>query len=156
VLAAPLERAALEGEAVSLAELLEELVVELPAADRDRIALRLDGEGLVRGDPVLLRSMLVNAIGNALKFSASAPVAVRLEEAGGAGPDGAPSVQVTVVDHGPGIPEDQRERVFEPFYRVRSDATPGTASAFRSSATSPARTAGRRPSWTTPAVRASG
>jgi len=125
VLAAPLERAALEGEAVSLAELLEELVVELPAADRDRIALRLDGEGLVRGDPVLLRSMLANAIGNALKFSASAPVAVRLEEAGGAGPDGAPSVQVTVVDHGPGIPEDQRERVFEPFYRVRSDATPG-------------------------------
>lgn len=125
VLASPLDHTVLEGEAVSLAELLEELVADLPAAERDRVALELRGEGLVRGDPALLRAMLANALGNALKFSAPGPVELRLDDAGGAGPGGALSVCVTVVDHGPGIPEDQRERVFEPFHRMRSDATPG-------------------------------
>lgn len=125
VLASPLDPAGLEGEAVSLAELLEELVADLPAAERDRVALELDGEGLVRGEPALLRAMVANALGNALKFSAPGPVELRLNDAGEAGPGGARSVRVTIVDHGPGVPEDQRERVFEPFYRVRSDATPG-------------------------------
>ncbi len=125
VLASPLDPTALGGEAVSLAELLEDVVADLPRAERDRVTLELEGEGLVRGDPALLRSMLANALGNALKFSAPGPVELQLDDARVAGPGAAASVCVAVVDHGPGVPEDQRERVFEPFYRIRSDATPG-------------------------------
>jgi signal transduction histidine kinase len=89
--------------------------------------MELQGEGLMRGDPELLRAMVVNALDNALKFSGDAPVDVRL--APGSGGDGAADGESTIVlevhDRGPGVAPAQRERVFEPFFRAQPDATPG-------------------------------
>jgi protein-histidine pros-kinase len=64
----------------------------------------------VLGKPLALRRCLTNLIANAVKFGSQATVAVA---------DG-PSLVVRVRDDGPGIPEDQLERVFEPFYRLES------------------------------------
>jgi len=63
-------------------------------------------------DPVLLDRVLANLVANALAHApAGTPVVV---EAGRAGDH----LDVRVVDRGPGIPPDERDRVFEPFQRL--------------------------------------
>ena len=64
------------------------------------------------GDPVQLRSALVNLIDNAIKYSPGGAV-VEV----GARIDGA-RVGMSVRDHGIGIPSRDLERIFERFYRV--------------------------------------
>ncbi|MEO1367321.1 MAG: ATP-binding protein, partial [Acidobacteriota bacterium] len=77
----------------------------------------------LRGDANRLRQVLVNLLGNALKFTDRGHVhlAVEVAERDG-GPDGAASGAVTlrfeVTDTGIGIAEDQRARIFEPFSQV--------------------------------------
>jgi signal transduction histidine kinase len=66
-------------------------------------------------DPDLLRRMLENLLDNALKYApASTSVVVRAELFGG-------QLTLEVIDHGPGIPEHERERIFEPYARLRRD-----------------------------------
>jgi signal transduction histidine kinase len=79
----------------------------------------------IRGDGAALRRALANLVANAVKFAAAGQwVAVRAA----ARPDGR-AVVLRVEDRGPGIPRDERERVFEPFYRgpaAERNATPGS------------------------------
>ncbi len=60
--------------------------------------------------PQALRRCLTNLIANAVKFGSQATVVLE---------DG-PAVVIRVRDDGPGIPESELERVFEPFYRLES------------------------------------
>jgi signal transduction histidine kinase len=76
----------------------------------------------VRCSPGFLRMIVVNLVGNAIKFVRGRPERrVRIE----ARPSG-PACVVRVDDTGPGIPEEARERVFEPFYRVPGTNVGGT------------------------------
>ncbi len=63
------------------------------------------------GHPVALRRALWNLIENGVKFGQS--VDISLSEV----PD---AVRILVRDHGPGLPAEEMERVFEPFYRTES------------------------------------
>jgi signal transduction histidine kinase len=65
----------------------------------------------VEGSPRLLRRMFRNLIENAAKHGAP-PVEVALDRDAGSG-----AILVSIDDHGPGIPEAEWARVFEPFYR---------------------------------------
>jgi signal transduction histidine kinase len=68
-----------------------------------------------RADRQALQQALVNLLDNAIKHSpAGGEVVVGLELAPNI-------VQLFVEDRGPGIPEDQQERIFEPFYRRGSE-----------------------------------
>jgi signal transduction histidine kinase len=68
---------------------------------------------IVDGSPRLLRRLIRNLLENALKHGAP-PVEIAL---GHALADGRPAIQIAVTDHGPGLDEAVRERVFEPFFR---------------------------------------
>jgi len=109
-------------ETVSLADIVSAVVSALPEAARARVELRADAEGLVRGDESLLRSVVSNAIDNALKFSGALAVTVEIAEVE---EQGAPWVRATTRDRGPGIAPDLRARVFEPFFRAAPGAAPG-------------------------------
>ncbi len=75
---------------------------------------------LVRADAAQLERVFSNLIENAVKFSEpGAPVQIT----GGAGPAW---VTVRVIDHGPGIPLEQRRHIFEPFFRGRSGGPSGS------------------------------
>jgi signal transduction histidine kinase len=79
----------------------------------------------VPGDPDALRRVVINLVNNAVRYAA-AEVAVTVTPATRSGK---PAAVVTVVDDGPGIPERERARVFDRFYRVqesRSRETGGT------------------------------
>ncbi|WP_295126018.1 DUF4118 domain-containing protein [uncultured Leifsonia sp.] len=66
----------------------------------------------VLADGVLLQRVLVNLLGNALRFSPpDRPPVIAASEFGG-------SVQLRVIDHGPGISGERREAVFQPFQRL--------------------------------------
>jgi signal transduction histidine kinase len=68
-------------------------------------------------DPNQLQQVLINLLVNALE--ASSPGS-RIElEAAPAARDGRPGLQITVSDHGPGIPDEALARVFEPFFTTK-------------------------------------
>ncbi len=65
----------------------------------------------IRGDARLLRRLLRNLLENARRHAAGLPAQVTVRRARG-------GVQVQVADQGPGVPAAERERIFEPFYRL--------------------------------------
>ena len=81
---------------------------------------RVDPDLTVTGDEDMLTQLLANLVENAIKHTpAGAAIAVEIKET-------ASGVEAVVADDGPGIPEDERNRVFEHFYRLdRSRTTPG-------------------------------
>jgi signal transduction histidine kinase len=87
-------------------------VTAILAEECARAGATLDaGAFRLRGDPKLLRRMVRNLLENASRYGAGTPVHVRLGVAG-------PALRLDVCDGGPGICEAERERVFEPFYRL--------------------------------------
>lgn len=106
-------------EAVDPRSLLPGLVEHLQTEVPD-VRLDLDlGPSLspMVADPARFRQVLTNLVGNAAKHSPPGGV-VRIEVAA----DG-PHVVVAVQDEGPGIPEEDRERVFERFVRLDGGTT---------------------------------
>ncbi|MGD0666272.1 MAG: ATP-binding protein [Bryobacteraceae bacterium] len=85
----------------------------------------------VRGDPHRLRQILLNLLGNAVKFTAAGAVTVRLclkpeQAAAAAGSNGTPAprqIQFAVSDTGVGIPAPQRELIFQPFRQADGSIT---------------------------------
>lgn len=105
------------GEELELHSCVDDALDQLAAPLWPRVSVTADGETFVRGDRALLAAMIANALENALKFSEGV-VQVQLR----ATPQ---CVELQVTDDGPGIPETERERVFEPFFRTRASRASG-------------------------------
>jgi len=76
---------------------------------------------LVRGDSTRLRQVLINLVGNALKFTSKGHVAIFGRHAG-ATEDGL-MLEFTVSDTGIGIPEEKRNKIFEAFAQADMSTT---------------------------------
>ena len=113
-------------ERVDLAPLIEETVAgprALAESKRVTIAVTAPPEAAVLGTRARLAQVLVNLVGNAVKYSRSGGrVRVTVEPA----PPGGP-VRIEVRDDGIGIPARDLPHVFDKFYRVRNDSTAGIA-----------------------------
>jgi signal transduction histidine kinase/CheY-like chemotaxis protein len=83
-----------------------------PDATRDRLI----------GDPVRLRQVLVNLLGNAVKFTGRGMVALRLDSSE-ATRDGKLRLLLSVSDTGPGIAPEHFERLFKPFSQADSSTS---------------------------------
>jgi two-component system OmpR family sensor kinase len=108
---------------VALDELVREVVTELvPLSDAKRIDLGIahSQEAFVQGDGDALGTLLRNLIDNALRYTpAGGRVDVSVEVVGS-------NVVLRVVDTGPGIPAEDRDRVFDRFYRRPGSTPPGS------------------------------
>jgi signal transduction histidine kinase len=84
----------------------------------DGLGVKLaDGDVRVNADPDAVRQIIRNLLDNAAKYAAAkGRVDIEVAHAGG-------WARVTVADRGDGIPPDQRERIFERFYRIDNDLT---------------------------------
>ena len=105
-------RFALRREPVNVGELVEEAVEEhRPQAEAKglRLGVTVDpGLPVIQTDPRFVSVIVANLLGNAVKFTEKGEVDVMVAASG----DG---VRVDVIDTGPGIPEEDRARIFEPF-----------------------------------------
>lgn len=116
-------------EVIALDDLLENVITNAAyeGAPRGRkVVLAECAHQNVVGSRDALYSALENVVRNALAFTADGTtVSVRMSQSG---PDGR-RVMIAVRDHGPGVPENQLERIFEPFFRTdtaRTRASGGT------------------------------
>ena len=117
----PTANAATEFGDIDLRNLAEQAVAaHFEQAVQRRIDLGVEAQpATVRGSAWLLREMLANLVDNALAYLAGeGHVTVRCGMTG----DGVARAFIEVEDDGPGIPEEQRTRVTERFYRL-----PGTS-----------------------------
>jgi signal transduction histidine kinase len=107
---------------VRLGSLVEEIASNArPMAERKQVALATHGLGelpMVCVDPDAIEKVVVNLIGNALKFTEAGG---RIEIGGQGLPDG--GVRLVVADSGCGIPADELERIFDRFAQVDSSST---------------------------------
>lgn len=94
----------------------------VPRAIERNVDLGFDADSetaLVEGDAFLLREMLNNLLDNAIRYTKpGGQVTVRVARSAG-------HAMLVVEDNGPGIPEADRARVFERFYRVLGTGTEG-------------------------------
>ena len=101
---------------IPVSELVREAtgLLEVLAEEKNqRLLVAADETAVIAGDRVLLRQALVNLIHNAIKYSPdSSTIQVRAVSQPG-GP-----VVLQVVDNGPGIASEHRDKVFDRFYRV--------------------------------------
>jgi signal transduction histidine kinase len=107
----------IEHEPIVLVPALEQLVREVPGGDRVELRISADAPPTIRSDALRLGQVLTNLLTNALKYSDEAS-AVTVEV--GAGARG--GLEIEVIDRGIGIAPDERDRVFEPFYRTADGA----------------------------------
>jgi two-component system sensor histidine kinase KdpD len=107
-------------ESVSIEEVLLAAEDALPAGSA-HVQLTVDpATPALVADSAQLERVFANLIENALRYSGEQPVRVSVRRVGA-------RVVVRVSDRGPGIPDSEQERVFEPFYRG-SDASRGPGS----------------------------
>jgi two-component system CheB/CheR fusion protein len=108
-------------ERVSLADLIEEVEAIIAPLARDReleFRIRTDGApDTFRSDPRKVRQILLNLLGNAIKFTEDGRVELRIED----GENG--QIQLHVVDTGRGMAEDEVDHIFEPFWQSDSSLT---------------------------------
>jgi len=125
----------LRREPFRLVPLLERVVAEhAEAAQANDQTLKLDApqtaDVQVRGDDIRLHQVLNNYLSNAVKYSGPGVIDIRaklISQTFGT-MSLAEGVEVSVTDHGPGIPEAVREAVWEPFVRgaARSNRPKGS------------------------------
>ncbi|HEY7835996.1 MAG TPA: HAMP domain-containing sensor histidine kinase [Solirubrobacteraceae bacterium] len=113
-----------EPQPVDVVALARDAVQDARARAPERaIELSADGAATVSGDPLQLRQLFANLLGNAIVHTpAGTPIEVEVAEA----PQG---VTVSVTDHGPGIAAEERERLFERFWRREGGRERGRAGA---------------------------
>ncbi|HZK78408.1 MAG TPA: hybrid sensor histidine kinase/response regulator [Gemmatimonadaceae bacterium] len=111
-------------QSVNIPGLIEDLFVTVrPLADEHGTKLTFvhpEGEMKIVTDPRRVRQILLNLLSNAIKFGNQRPIAVSCAREDGGG------ISVSVVDHGEGISEEDRTRIFEEFVQVSLTQHMGT------------------------------
>jgi two-component system, OmpR family, sensor kinase len=111
-------------EAVDVSQLVEDAAADTRALDPGRtVDVESGDESIVLGDANQLRQVLANLLGNAVVHTpAGAPIEVAVRRDNGA-------VELEVRDHGPGLPTDHPEELFERFWRRGNEPTAGRSGA---------------------------
>lgn len=100
-------------DVIEIAPMFEEVFADLaPLAEKRGITLECDGDGTIIGSDTLIYRMLFNLTENAIRYNRpNESVRACVSERNG-------QIFIRVRDNGNGIPEQYRESVFQPFFRV--------------------------------------
>lgn len=112
------ERRPLDFAPLPLNQLARDAALDARAQDPEReVTVRVDPEEpVVRGDEHRVRQIMTNLMGNALRYSpGGSPIEIAVSSA----PD-ARGASFSIIDHGEGIPEQLRSKMFDRFWRADS------------------------------------
>jgi signal transduction histidine kinase len=101
---------------VDLGELLAAVIAGTVPADACPVVRNLEPGLVVRGHYEPLRRAVENIVRNAVSFTTPAGIALTAQRV-------AADVRLTVRDHGPGVPDDMKPRIFEPYVTTRAGGT---------------------------------
>ncbi|MCA1857976.1 two-component sensor histidine kinase [Massilia oculi] len=110
------------GEPVQLGAFLAELKAEFCETyglAQEVLYIGDPGASAVRFDPLHLHEVLLNLLGNAVRYASRRPASIRVFPAH----DAAGRIELHVQDDGPGITPEVRAHLFEPFYTTSSKGT---------------------------------
>jgi two-component system sensor histidine kinase CpxA len=114
-------------EPLSLNRLIERMLPDAEYEARQRqctVAFHAEDQCIVSGNQELLYRAIENVVRNAIRFAENGTeVEIGLRKLMGGGNR---QVEIEVNDRGPGIPENQREAILRPFYRVDFARSPRT------------------------------
>lgn len=97
-------------------------MLAIAAEEAARYDIEASGEqATVSGDRQLLRRVIRNLLDNAQRYAGDGEITITVHHEAG-------RALLEVRDHGPGIPPDERERIFEPFYRLPATRETGRGS----------------------------
>jgi two-component system, OmpR family, sensor histidine kinase CiaH len=105
-------------EELDFSDLLKDRLQELRNFFPDReLREKIDPEIAIRGDAVLLQMLINNLVENAIKYSPKdATITATLKKQGS-------KIELIVTDEGPGIPDPEKKKIFDKFYRIGDEAT---------------------------------
>ncbi len=112
-----------EPEQISLPAFLDGFIDEMSLIEpnaRDTIAVNTDASKTISFDRGHLNRVLINVVGNALRYSQGNSGSIRIEVRE---PVSVARVELHVIDDGPGIGSEERSHMFEPFFTTRSAGT---------------------------------
>ena len=98
---------------IELDPMIEEIITDLePIAEEKGIALNYDGNGTMIGSDTLIYRLIFNLTENAIRYNrTNAQVHISVCDDGD-------KISIRVRDNGHGIPEQYRESIFQPFFRI--------------------------------------
>lgn len=107
-----------EKEELNLSALLKDCLHDLKKRFPDRTVDSHVQEDIdIKGDPLLLQILINNLLENAVKYSPTeSPLSVSLKQNSG-------DILLDVADQGPGIPDKEKKKIFERFYRIGNEST---------------------------------
>jgi two-component system sensor histidine kinase CiaH len=105
-------------EEINLSAVLEEMVAEFRERfPKRQIQFRPEANPVISGDKLLLRLAFNNLLENALKYSpATEPITITISAT-------TSMYIISFSDHGAGIPDTEKKKVFEKFYRIGDEIT---------------------------------
>ncbi len=121
-------RVDIEAVDFDIVELIEEICyIQCEPAERKSLSLNhiIDSgvPQILRGDPGKIRQVIMNLVGNAIKFTHDGWVNVRVNAKDSASADDQITIQIVVEDSGIGMDAKTAERVFEPFTQADASTT---------------------------------
>jgi two-component system, OmpR family, sensor histidine kinase CiaH len=105
-------------EELNLSDLLKDCIQDFRNRNPDRVFQeQIEADAEVKGDPLLLQMLINNLLENAVKYSSKeTPVTAILQK-------DRSSINLHIIDEGPGIASEERKRIFSKFYRIGNEAT---------------------------------
>jgi two-component system sensor histidine kinase CiaH len=108
---------AISKEELDLSALLDESIKDFRTRYPDRIFIsEIAPDTDIKGDPLLLQMLINNLVENAIKYSSREnPIKASLKMDN--------VVKLFISDEGPGIPDEEKKKIFQKFYRIGNEAT---------------------------------
>lgn len=105
-------------EELDLSDLLKDVLHDFRNRFPDReFREEIEPDADIKGDPLLLQILISNLVENALKYSPKeSPVSAVLRKKGS-------FIELNITDEGPGIPDEEKKKIFNRFYRIGNEAT---------------------------------
>lgn len=105
-------------EELDLSDLLKDCVQDFRNRFSDRTFMELSEPDVdIKGDALLMQILINNLLENAVKYSPKeSPITAELKKSESL-------IQLEISDEGPGIPDEEKKKIFTRFYRIGSEAT---------------------------------